>query len=139
MPSQVGEIQRLYNLLTTADNINFITLPDLANSIQLTAKNVAWNYGNWAEIVATVGAVDFWLTRVDWENLSAPAAGYQVQLGTGLGGAEVGRAAVRVMGPGRELLIAMRIAAGIRLAGRAASSTGVADTIDVVAGGYVGA
>lgn len=131
-------IGRTFNLLVGSDNIRHVVLPDLAVGITLTAKNVAWNYGAWAQIAATVGVAEFWLTDIFWSDLSAPAAGYQVDIGVGGGGAEATRAAKPVFGPSVHIL-PVRIDGGTRIAGRCASSTGVADTIVVKVGGINGA
>lgn len=127
----LAEAQRLYNALVGSGNISYATLPDGAASITLTAQAVAWTYGAWAEIVASVGAADAWLVGVGIEAPSDPAAGYDVDIGDGAAGSEVSIAEVPFFTALYNLPFPARILAATRLAGRTRSSTGVADTIGV--------
>ena len=129
-----SEAPRLYNAFIGSDNIRYAVLPDGAASVTLTAKAVAWTNGDWAQIAASVGAADGWLAAVYAENLSAPAAGYDVNIGSGAAAAEVSLAVVPIFQSINPLPFPIRIIAATRVAGRCRSSTGIADTIAVKVG-----
>ena len=133
-----GEAERLYNALIGSDNIAYGVLPNGAASVTVTAA-AAWVFGAWAEIAASVGAVDAWLYYVAMENPSAPAAGYDVGIGRGAGGAEVSIATVSLFNGVMFLPFPARIPATTRVAGRVRSSTGAADTVAVKVGIVTGA
>lgn len=132
-------VRRIYNALIGSDNIRYAVLPDGAASVTLTAKAVAWTYDAWAQIAASVGAVDGWLYYVAMENPSNPAAGYDVNIGSGAVASEVSLATVSFFNPVMPLPFPIRIAATTRVAGRTRSSTGVADTIAAKVGIIQGA
>ena len=138
MPT-VTEARRIYNALIGSDNIRYAVLPDGAASVTLTAAAGAWTYALWSQIAASVGAADGWLVAVYAENPSAPAAGYDVNIGSGAIAAEVSLAVVPIFQSINPLPFPIRIAATTRVAGRCRSSTGVADTIAVKVGILTGA
>ncbi len=127
------EVASTYESQVGSDNVRYIVLPSLAASITLTATAGVWTYGLGATISAGLTA-DAWLWHIDWENLSAPAAAYQVQIGYGVALSETWIAAAPVIGAHYDLPHAIRIPAGTRIAGRCASSSGAADTIAVKIG-----
>ncbi len=128
------EVASTYESFIGSNNVRSIVLPNLAASITLTATAGVWTYGLGATIAAaTVLTADAWLYRIDWENLSAPAAAYQIQIGYGVALSETWIAAAPVIGAHYDLPY-IRIPAGTRIAGRCASSTGAADTIAVKIG-----
>ena len=125
------EVKALYNALISSGNISYATLPDAAVAITLTSKNIAWTYDAWAEIAATVGAVDGWLAGIAMDNPSAPLAQYDVDIGTGGAGAEASVAEIPYYGGLAWLPFPPRIVAATRIAARCRSSLAVADTMDV--------
>jgi len=124
------EARALYNSYVNSGNISYITLPDGAAAITLTAA-AAWVFGAWAQIVASVGAAAAWLCGVAIQTPSAPASEYDVDIGQGAAAAEVSIAELPYAAGMIWLPAMVRVPATTRLAGRTRSSSGAADTVAV--------
>ena len=131
------EVRRLYNALINSGNIRYAVLPVGAASVALTAAG-AWAWGVWAQIAASVGAAEAWLYQVAMETPSAPAAGYDVDIGFGTAPAGTHLAEVPFFAALVNLPFPVLIAATIGVVGRTRSSTGAA-TIAVKVGVITGA
>lgn len=142
----------VYNvLLNRAGNANGGgVFPDLADAVALTpAKTWAGGYGAWAELAAAVAVTaDVWITRLyAWNFAVTGGDEWQVQLGTGAGGAEaaitgsavvIGDEQVSDVGhvPSQTVpyLPFIFVGSGTRIAARAANDQNAANTIAVKVG-----
>ena len=128
--AQPQEVRRQYNALINSGNVAFGVFPNGAAAIALTAA-AAWVFGAWVEIVATVGGADVWFIGVAVGAFSAPAADYDVGIGTGAGAAEVSFLSLPCWAPVIFIPFPRLIAAATRIAGRVRTSSGAADTMTV--------
>jgi hypothetical protein len=130
-------LRRLYNNFIGSDNIVYGVLPTSADgapatAVTLTAKNVAWTWGAWAQIAASVGTAEVQIVGATIENFVGAVTQGEVRIGTGAAGAEVEVARFQIAAtPPIIFPKPIRVGAGIRVAGAYRTATGAADTVDV--------
>ncbi|RJO60335.1 MAG: hypothetical protein C4542_09595 [Dehalococcoidia bacterium] len=129
-------LRRVFNLLVRSENIRYGTLPTSADAaaaaaVTLTSAAVAWTWGNWAQIAATVGTAEVQITGGSLENFVGAASQAEIEIGIGAGAAEVAIARVQTTNAQFVFDSPIRVPAGTRVAARYRTSTGAADTVDV--------
>lgn len=129
-------IKALYtNLVGQAGAVSghtYDTLPD-NDDTTVTPSTTADTFGNYAQIISTVGAAKVWITGVH----ATPSANtdYKAEIGTGLSGSETARVTVPFRGTTATFIgipFPVGVPSGTRLASRAKQGATAANTIDVV-------
>jgi len=129
-------IRRIFLLLIGSSAIRHGTLPTSADAVTaaavtLTSAAVAWTWGVWVTVAATVGTADVKLLAITLENFTGAAAQGEVEVGTGLALAEVAVMRIQSTVGGLYFPNGTLIPAGTRIAARYRTSTGAADGVDV--------
>jgi len=115
-------LARLHQIFAGSEALRYVTLPAGAALTVLTG-GIAYTFGAWAQLAASVGAADVWLCGIHMANPSL-AVDYEVDIGIGGGGAETTRAQVDFSVGYLPLQYPIRLPAASRLAARSRDATG---------------
>jgi len=127
-------IKMIWQALIGSETIRQGVYPTSADGVAALAVTLtaaaAWTWGAWAQIVAATAA-KCQIESFTLENIVGGPLQGEVAIASGAGGFEVELGRWPVVSPYYRLAKPIEVQAGVRLAARLRTSTGVADTVDI--------